>query len=42
MPMYVFCRNTNSQVQGEDNVVALDSEEDRKDKKHDGDHDKDW
>jgi len=40
--MYVFCQNTNSQVQGEENAVALDgvqsNEEDRKDKKdHDGD-----
>jgi hypothetical protein len=43
--MYVFCQNTNSQVQGEENAVALDgvqsSGEDRKDKK-DGNHDKDW
>jgi hypothetical protein len=35
--MYVFCQNTNSQVQGEENAVALDgvqsNEEDRKDKK---------
>ena len=42
LPMYVFCQNTNSQVQGEENAVALDgvqsNEEDRKDKKdHDGD-----
>ena len=39
MPMYVFCQNTGSQVQGEGNGVALDSDqkskEDRKDKKHD-------
>jgi hypothetical protein len=45
LPMYVFCQNTGSQVQGEKNAVALDSDqksgEDRKDKK-DGDHDKDW
>ena len=44
MPMYVFCQNTGSQVQGEDNAVALSgaqqSGEDHKDKK-DGDHDKD-
>ena len=44
--MYVFCQNTGSQVQGEENAVALDGDqksgEDRKDKK-DGDHkDKDW
>ena len=42
LPMYVFCQNTNSQVQGENNAAALDSEQnsgdDRKDKK-DGDHD---
>jgi hypothetical protein len=40
MPMYVFCQNTNSQVQGENNGVALDSSQDFKDKKdrgHDGD-----
>ena len=24
LPMYVFCQNTNSQVQGEENGVALD------------------
>jgi hypothetical protein len=54
LPMYVFCQNTNSQVQGEENAVALDgvqqSGEDHKDKKDgdhdkdkkDGDHDKDW
>jgi hypothetical protein len=45
LPMYVFCQNTGSQVQGEKNAVALDSDQksgdDRKDKK-DGDHDKDW
>ena len=44
LPMYVFCQNTGSQVQGEENAVALDgvqqSGEDHKDKK-DGDHDKD-
>jgi hypothetical protein len=41
LPMYVFCQNTNSQIQGDKNAVALsgaqESEEDRKDKK-----DKDW
>jgi len=45
LPMYVFCQNTGSQVQGEKNAVALDgaqsSGEDRKDKK-DHDKDKDW
>jgi hypothetical protein len=53
MAMYVFCENTDSQVQGEDNGVYLSSSgEDHKDKKDgdhkdkdkkDGDHkDKDW
>jgi hypothetical protein len=49
LPMYVFCQNTGSQVQGEDNSVALSgvqqSGEDHKDKKdggHDKDKDKDW
>jgi hypothetical protein len=41
LPMYVFCQNIGSQVQGEDNSVVLSgaqqSEEDHKDKK-----DKDW
>ena len=44
LPMYVFCQNTGSQVQGEENAVALDGDqksgEDRKDKK-DWDHDDD-
>ena len=43
LPMYVFCQNTGSQVQGEDNAVALSGaqgSEDHKDKK-DGDHGKD-
>lgn len=41
--MYVFCQNTGSQVQGEDNAVALSGAQvsgDHKDKK-DGDHGKD-
>jgi hypothetical protein len=47
LPMYVFCQNTGSQVQGEDNSVALSgvqqSGEDHKDKKDGGhDKDKDW
>ena len=54
LPYNVFCQNIGSQVQGEENAVALDgvqsSGEDRKDKKDgdhdkdkkDGDHDKDW
>jgi hypothetical protein len=41
LSMYVFCQNIGSQVQGENNGVALsgaqESEEDHKDKK-----DKDW
>ena len=48
--MYVFCQNTSSQVQGENNAVALDgvqsSGEDRKDKKDgghgNGDNGDDW
>ena len=42
LPMYVFCQNTGSQVQGEKNAVALNgvqSSEDHKDKR-DCDHDK--
>jgi hypothetical protein len=54
LPMYVFCQNTNSQIQGEENEAALGSAqgsgEDHKDKKDrdhdkdkkDRDHDKDW
>jgi hypothetical protein len=54
LPMYVFCQNKGSQIQGEDNAAALDgaqgSGEDHKDKKDrdhdkdkkDRDHDKDW
>jgi hypothetical protein len=47
LPMYVFCQNINSQVQGEENAVALDgvqqSGEEHKDKKDGGhDKDKDW
>jgi hypothetical protein len=45
LSMYVFCQNTGSQVQGEDNAVALGGEqksgEDRKDKK-DGHNGDDW
>jgi hypothetical protein len=43
MPMYVFCQNIDSQVQGENNVVALagaqQSEEDRRGGGHDGGYD---
>jgi hypothetical protein len=45
LPMYVFCQNINSQVQGEDNGVALSgqqsAEEDRGHGKDKG-KDKDW
>jgi hypothetical protein len=45
LPMYVFCQNTGSQVQGEDNWVALSdaqsSGDDHKDKK-DGHNGDDW
>ena len=46
LPMDVYCQNINSQVQGEENGVALDGQQqqggqDHKDKK-DGGHDKDW
>ena len=27
LPMYVFCQNTGSQVQGEENAVALDGDQ---------------
>ena len=43
LPMYVFCQNTGSQVQGENNGVALtgaqQSEEDRRGGGHDGGYD---
>jgi hypothetical protein len=37
LPMYVFCQNTGSQVQGEDNSVALSGAQES-----DKDKDKDW
>jgi hypothetical protein len=41
LPMYVFCQNTGSQVQGEDNAVALSgAQESGEDRGHD--KDKDW
>lgn len=45
LPMNVYCQNINSQVQGDENAVALDGvqqqgEQGHKDKK-DGGHDKD-
>jgi hypothetical protein len=45
LPMYVFCQNTGSQVQGEDNAVALSgAQESGEDRGHDKDKDKnkDW
>jgi hypothetical protein len=43
MPMYVFCQNIDSQVQGENNGVAVagaqQSEEDRRGGGHDGGYD---
>ncbi len=41
LPMYVFCQNTGSQVQGEDNAVALSGQQSvEEDRGHD--KDKDW
>jgi hypothetical protein len=46
LPMYVFCQNIGSQVQGEDNAVTLsgaqESGEDSKGGGHDGGYDEDW
>ena len=43
LPMYVFCQNTGSQVQGEDNAVALSgAQESGEDRGHDKDKNKDW
>ena len=46
LPMYVFCQNIGSQVQGQENAIAIDgvqkSGEDSKGGGHDGGHDKDW
>lgn len=46
VPMYIICQNTNSQVQGENNGVSLDSDQncgddhkDKKDRGHDGGRD---
>jgi hypothetical protein len=36
MPMYVFCQNTGSQVQGEDNSVALSGVQSSGEDRHDG------
>ena len=43
LPMYVFCQNTGSQVQGEDNAVALSGAQGSgEDRGHDKDKGKDW
>jgi len=43
LPMYVFCQNTGSQVQGEDNAVALSgAQESGEDRGHGKDKNKDW
>jgi hypothetical protein len=47
LPMYVFCQNIDSQVQGEDNGVALSGaqssgEERHSDGGHDGGYGDDW
>ena len=44
LPMYIFCQNTGSQVQGEKNAVALNGVQSSRKDKRDGDHDKgkDW
>jgi hypothetical protein len=47
LPMYVFCQNTGSQVQGEDNSVALSGAQSSGEDRHHGgggghDKDKDW
>ena len=43
LPMYVFCQNTGSQVQGEDNSVALSGAQGSgEDRGHDKDKNKDW
>jgi hypothetical protein len=36
LPMYVFCQNTGSQVQGEDNSVALSGVQSSGEDRHDG------
>jgi len=36
LPMYVFCQNTGSQVQGEDNSVAISSVQSSGEDRHDG------
>jgi hypothetical protein len=36
MPTYVFCQNTNSQVQGEDNVVTLNGVQSSGEVRHGG------
>ena len=39
LPMYVFCQNIDSQIQGEDNGVALSGVQGSGEDRH---HDKDW
>jgi hypothetical protein len=36
LPMYVFCQNTGSQVQGEENAVALDGVQSSGEDRHHG------
>ena len=38
LPMYVFCQNTDSQVQGEENAVALDGVQSSGEDRHGGGH----
>ena len=42
MPMNVYCQNFGSQIQGEDNGVALDGVQSSGEDCHDGGHDEDW
>lgn len=41
MPMNVYCQNFGSQIQGEDNGVALDGVQSSGEDRHDGGHDED-
>jgi len=42
LPMYVFCENIGSQVQGEKNSVAGSGTQQVQEDDHRGGHDKDW
>lgn len=42
LPMYVFCENIGSQVQGEKNSVAGSGTQQLQEDDHRGGHDKDW